>query len=330
MTASLAAMAFAAGIFMLCFGVTLGASSYIAARRSRPVARLERYFAAAEKVDAERDDEAGEPLTDSPLRRFLRRAGKAFEARAYTRRIESELQKAGIPLRGSEFVVLNILSVAAGAVLGWLLSGGAAVAAFAIAILGAITPSIYVRMHKQKRLAQFDRQLPDALTVISNSLRAGYSFLQSMEMVSREMKPPISVEFARVLREMNLGSTTETALMNLVKRVPSDDIDLVVTAVIIQRQVGGNLSEILDTISETIRQRIKIRGDLRTLTAQGRTSGMIISLLPVALSLLLSVINPEYISLLFHHPLGRILLGYAVISQLIGVAMIRKIVQIDV
>lgn len=330
MTASLTAAAFAAGIFMLCFGITFWVHSYVAALRSRPLARLERYFSAADEPGAESDEEAGEPRADSALRRLLRRTGKVFEARDYTRKIESELQRAGIPLRGSEFVVLNILSVAAGAVLGWLISGGAAVAAFALATLGAIMPSVYVRMRKQKRLAQFDRQIPDALTVISNSLRAGYSFLQSMEMVSREMKPPISAEFARVLREMNLGSTTETALMNLVKRVPSDDIDLVVTAVIIQRQVGGNLSEILDTISETIRQRIKIRGDLRTLTAQGRTSGIIISLLPVALCLLLSVINPEYISLLFGHPLGRVLLGYAVISQLIGIAMIRKIVQIDV
>ncbi len=148
-------------------------------------------------------------------------------------------------------------------------------------------------------------------------------------MVSREMAPPIGVEFARVLKEMNLGVTTEEALANLGERVVSDDLDLVITAVLIQRQVGGNLAEVLDSIAGTIRERIRLKGEVRTLTAQGRVSGLIIGVLPFALAGFIYVINPKYMMTLFTHPLGIAMVGYALVSMAVGMMMVWKIVNIE-
>jgi len=151
-----------------------------------------------------------------------------------------------------------------------------------------------------------------------------------MEVVRREMPPPISKEFGQALAEMNLGIATEEALMNLTRRIKSDDLDLVVTAVVIQRTVGGNLASVLDTIAETIRERVRIKGEIRALTAQGRISGLVIGLLPVGLALLLFFISPGYISFLWSTPTGMMLAGIAVGTEILGVLMIKKIVNIKV
>ncbi len=166
--------------------------------------------------------------------------------------------------------------------------------------------------------------------MLSNSLKAGYSFLQAMELVSREIGDPLSCEFEKCLKEMSLGLATEEALEHAALRMGCPDFDLVVTAVLIQRQVGGNLSEILDTIAHTIRERIRIQGEIRTLTAQGKISGMVIGLLPLVLALFVFIINPDYIKPLFVEPLGRAMLGLGVMGQVMAMVIIRKIVNIEV
>jgi tight adherence protein B len=185
-------------------------------------------------------------------------------------------------------------------------------------------------MKIQQRAKHFNNQLGDTLVLIANSLRTGYSFMQAVEMVSREMPPPISVEFARSLKEINLGIATEESLNNMAKRVDSEDLDLVVTVVLIQRQVGGNLAEVLDNIAGTIRERVKIRGQIKTLTAQGRISGFVIGGIPFVLAILIYAINPEYIRLLFSTPLGKCMLVGALLSQICGALAIRKIINIDI
>jgi tight adherence protein B len=194
---------------------------------------------------------------------------------------------------------------------------------------GYLLPMLTLRIKAARRVRQFNDQLADALVLVSNSLRTGYSFLQAIELVSREMAPPIGVEFARLLKEMSLGVTTEEALANLGERVASDDLELVITAVLIQRQVGGNLAEVLDNIAGTIRERIKLKGEVRTLTAQGRISGLIIGALPFALAALLYVINPQYMMALFTHPLGIAMVVYALVSMAIGMMAVWKIVNIE-
>ena len=194
-------------------------------------------------------------------------------------------------------------------------------------------------MHRRqnKRLQAFNDALADTVTLIANSLRAGSSFLQSLEMVTREAQPPISTEFARVVREVSIGLPLEQALNNLTGRVKSSDLDLMATAIAIQYQVGGNLAEILDTIAETIRERVRIKGEIRTLTAQQRLSGYIVGFLPIGLLLFLMVAAPKFINPMFQIPpgiygvpLGVVLLGIAGIMMGIGFLIIRRIVNIEV
>lgn len=196
--------------------------------------------------------------------------------------------------------------------------------------LGSLIPTLAQRLQESKKSKLFNDQLSDTLTLISNSLKAGYSFLQAMDVVSREMPAPISQEFGRALKEANLGVPVEEALVQITKRIESEDLDLVLTAVIIQRQVGGNLAAILDNITETIRERVRIQGEIRTLTAQGKISGIVITCLPVALGLYLYLTSPKYINILFTHPLGLLMLGIAFFSQIIGGFLIYKIVNIKV
>jgi tight adherence protein B len=186
----------------------------------------------------------------------------------------------------------------------------------------------------------FDGQLSDTLNLWVNALRSGYSVLQAMEAIATELPPPVSVEFERVVQEVRLGLSVAQALDNMYHRVPSEDLDLVITAVNIQREVGGNLAEVLDNISFTIRERVRIKGEIRTLTAQGRISGTIISLLPIGLGLVLYLINPEYVSQLWIMeapwifpnviPCGYVLIGVGGLMIFLGWLAIRKIVSIEV
>ena len=256
---------------------------------------------------------------------LFRWLGKFFNAPSY---LEARLIQAGVPLKGGEFLAFcSTAAVVLGA--GLALAGSSLYIAAAGGILAFFLPFRVLRYLALRRARTFESQLGDALLLAANSLRTGYSFLQAMEMVAREMPPPIAAEFARALRETHLGATTEEALNNMAERIRSKDFDIVVTSVLIQRQVGGNLAEVLDNISGTIRERVKIRGEIRTLTAQGRISGIVVGAMPVFLALALYWLNPEYISVLFTEPAGRLMLAGAIASQLIGAAIIRRIVNIE-
>jgi tight adherence protein B len=177
----------------------------------------------------------------------------------------------------------------------WLIGGRNGISFLIGAVIGAILPGRYVKRQQAQRLKRFNEQLGDMLNLMVNGLRAGYSTMQAMEAVSKELPSPICDEFRRVVQEMQIGIPMETALENLLRRIPSDDLDFVVTAVNVQREVGGNLSEILDTISFTIRERVRIKGEVRVLTAQVRASGTLLSFIPICLAIMLWIINPDYL-----------------------------------
>jgi tight adherence protein B len=205
------------------------------------------------------------------------------------------------------------------------------------AVIGFFLPRMWLKRRQSSRLNAFNKQLPDTITLIANALRAGSSFLQAIEMVVREAQPPISLEFARVVREVNLGLAFDAALENMVRRVRSDDLELMATAITIQHQVGGNLAEILDSIAFTIRERVRIKGEIRTLTAQQRMSGYVVALLPICLMGALSIIDPTFMSPMFENPpafmglpLGVALLSLGGFSMFIGFILIRRIVAIEV
>ncbi|RME06519.1 MAG: secretion system protein [Anaerolineae bacterium] len=213
--------------------------------------------------------------------------------------ISRTLAQANLKLRPGEYVALIVISVFGTGLVTWFVGGRDVISGLIGVVVGFFLPRFYVNRQRAKRLQAFNDQLPDMLSLMVNGLRAGFSPAQAMEAVSREMPPPMSEEFRRVVREMQLGISMPQALDNLLRRIPSDDLDLVVTAINVQREVGGNLAEILDTIAYTIRERIRIKGEIRVLTAQVMYSGRFLALLPFILSSILWFANRPYLMSVF-------------------------------
>lgn len=237
--------------------------------------------------------------------------------------------RAGLPLLGSEFLAIS----AGGALLVFVIFALATrnpVTGLLALLLFLAADFVFVQRRITKRLDNFQRQLADCLSLVANSLRAGFSFLQTMEIISREMEPPMSTEFEKVMRDTSLGKALDDALHDMDDRVGSADFSLVITAVLIQQQVGGNLATILDTIRNTISERIRIRREVNTLTAQGKMSGIVLACIPVALALFFYVSSPEYLEPLLTTNIGRIAIIGALFLVIVGFAIIRKIVDIKV
>lgn len=253
----------------------------------------------------------------------------AVSKRGFAASIQTDLARADLKLRVAEFVMITILAVVGSFLLARLIFGSALIGML-FAIAGFFAPRLYVGYRKRKRLNAFNDQLGDTITLLANSLRSGFSIVQSMETVADQLPDPMAAEFHRVTQEIGLGLSYEEALYNMLRRVPSDDLDLMITAVNIQGRVGGNLAEILDTIGHTIRERVRIKGEIRVLTAQQMISGYILTGLPVLLGLVLYMINKEYIGRMFQDTCGWIMLGTSVIMIALGFVIIRKIVDIEV
>src|SRR5262245_798093 len=217
--------------------------------------------------------------------------------------IARDLARADLKLTVTEFIGIKILAAVLGVALGGFIGRASSQAMIASALVGGVllsfAPNIYVGFAAKRRIKAFNNQLGDGITLMANSLRSGYSFLQSMDLVSREAPAPMSNEFRRVVQEIGLGLSTDDALGNLLLLVPAVALDLLLTAVNIQHEVGGNLAQILETIGHTIRERVRIKGEIQVLTAQGRISAYVITGLPIVLAILITVINPEYMSPMF-------------------------------
>jgi len=252
---------------------------------------------------------------------------KATTGRNFSNKLATRLQRADWKWKPAEFMVAQGLAAGLGIGLAVVVSP---TMWWFFGIAGWIAPHFMLARSEKARLKAFNNQLPDALSIVANALRSGYSFLQAMDVVSREMPDPVAKEFSLVLRETRVNIPVEDALLNLVQRIKSPDLDLVVTAVSIQRQVGGNLSEVLDKIGGTIKERIRLQGEIRTLTTQGRFSGWIVSLLPMGLAVLFQLVSPGYLTPLWAHPVGWFLLFLGIVMQGIGIFMIRNMVNLEV
>jgi tight adherence protein B len=304
-------------------------------------ARLERYASGRQepKPGAEGSASLGDLISKSAA---IAQLNRAVEQRDFGTSIARDLARADLKLKVSEYLFIWV-----GAMVGipaFMVVAGFALPAFHSPVLllvgvviGFFLPRWYVRRRQGKRLNQFNKQLPDTITLIANALRAGSSFLQAIELVVREARPPISTEFGRVIREVNLGLPFEQALENLVRRVKSDDLELMVTAISIQYQVGGNLAEILDSIAFTIRERVRIKGEIQTLTAQQRLSGYVVGFLPIGLAGFLFIAAPSFMNPMFDPtisllglPAGVIILFIGGFAMFMGFMFIRKIVDIEV
>ena len=320
-----------AAVAVCAFGAILSIALVLGSRGNAGIddvsMRLNRYGGEEEPVLKER------PKTGNPFRDLFVSVSDSVDpvlaGLSYSGKLADELQKADLKLKSAEWVT-GILGI--GTLVGalaavrfgnpfWVLAGWAVV---------WILSGFYLSYRKTRRRRAFDNQLGETITLLSNALKAGYSFAQAMSTVSRSAGPPIGDEFARATREIALGVGVDEALNNMVARNVSEDFDFLVTAVQIQRVVGGNLAEILDTIAYTIRERVRIQGEIRTLTAQARMSGNIIFILPIALAAVLYFISPDYFQPMFHRVGGWIMMGVGFFFMCVGYGLIRKIVQIEV
>jgi tight adherence protein B len=275
---------------------------------------------------------------EAPKKKDSYKSGLGFLARSieklglfyrYKENIRKMLVKANLLLKPEEMVSIAVVSFLTGGVLGFLLTQSVLFVVM-FAFVGMNVPGFILKRRIKKRIKTINGQLGDTIAILSNSLKAGHSFFQAVDSVAKEMTGPISEEFIKLQKEISLGGSTEGALENMVERIGSDDVELMVTAVLIQRQIGGNLAEILDNISNTIRQRVKMKGEIKTLTAQGRISGLVIALLPVGLAIIMAYLSPDQIVLLVTEPIGILMIVMAVVMELVGFIFIRKIVNIEV
>ncbi len=265
----------------------------------------------------------------SILKRAVDSNGKqSVQRKKLMNTIFNELILADIMMKPEEFCIIWIVLTFVPAGLAALFQLGLMPSA-TLAVIGAFLPVVFIKVKKDKRKKAFEAQLGDTLIMMCNGLRSGFSFNQVMENVANDMPPPIGIEFGRVCNEIRYGATMEEALNNMCDRVKSADLLLVVSAVLIQRTTGGNLSEILSTISNTIRERIKIKGEINSITAQGRMSGLIIGALPIGIAAILMVVNPEYMSTFFTTTAGNIMLIVSVVMEVVGFFAIRKVVTVE-
>jgi len=325
-------------IIGICTAATIAVFVYglvVAFGRRRAILadRLETYATIEEEAALAADTEMGQM---SSLQRIMH----VILGRAYMQKLEESLAQADIPMRPSEYFLARLVLAGLGFItglygLGYLHSG------IFFAVVGFLVPALMVRVHQNRRRAKFVSQLADALMLLTNSLRSGYGFLKGLELIAKEMNDPISKELNRMLREVNLGATVEQALTSLGRRINSQDLDIVISAFLIQKDVGGNLTEIMEKVAETIRERLRIQGDIRVLTAQGRLSGLIVGLLPLVLFLFFLFRTPDYFKPMFeppliglmgglHVPFGVMLLMCALGWQILGGYFIHRIISIRV
>jgi tight adherence protein B len=283
----------------------------------------------AHKAAASVGSESGEELfRDERLGRF-KRLDHLLTNQPLARAISADLARAHVPLRVGEFAALSAGLALCGAYVGLFVAKSALLALVLAVALGAL-PKLYVNRRQAQRVKNVESQLIDLLSLSSNSLKSGWGFLQAMEQVASELPPPVSEEVRQVLEELSLGATPEQALHALAQRIPSYDLELVVTAVLIQRRTGGNLSDILDGIAGTVRARIQLMMEVRAITAESRMSAWLLSLLPIAMLAVLSAVNPTYLDPLLHEEDGRTLLAVAAGLEICGVFLLKRLSALEV
>ena len=311
-------------LVLLVIGVVVTVSS----NRSAVEERIGRYVdGGKEAVEAKRQEAKSTPLTNWINNRV---ADSSFGDK-----IGREIARADLKLKPGEYVATMVIAAIGVGFVGWYI-GGSWIVGVIGAVIGATLPRGYIKNLQKKRLIKFNEQLADMLNLMVNGLRAGYSTMQAMEAISKELPPPICDEFRRVVQEMQLGVPMERALDNLLRRIPSDDLDLVITAINVQREVGGNLAEILDTISFTIRERVRIKGEIRVLVSQVTYSGRFLSLMPVIVVGILYLLNREYMMEFFREdnnsnfPCGYSALGLAGLLIIGGYFAMNKLGEVEI
>lgn len=321
------------GVLLLL--VVVGVVLTISSEKELVEERIEKYMEGAAELEFGSSLDEVDEQRASALTEWM---NERVRGTSFGERISQMLQRADMKFKPGEYVALMILSSIGTGLVMFLVGGKgrldtiAQVFALAGLVIGLFIPRIFVGQKQKKRLRDFNAQLPDMLNLMVNGLRAGFSTMQALEAVSKELPPPINEEFRRVVQEMQLGITMESALDNLLERIPSEDLDLVITAINVQREVGGNLAEVLETIAHTIRERIRIKGEVKTLTTQVSYSGKLLALMPLFMLGALWMLNRDYVMTFFNDPVwcGASILGCSGIMIIVGWIVMNKIADIEV
>jgi tight adherence protein B len=261
---------------------------------------------------------------------FMSILGRAFEQyqEKYVAKSMNDLSDMFLFIDGRQLLIMNICIAALFVLIGILFFG--TFFTILLAIIGFFVPNLLVRFFRYRRLKRFNMQLVDSLSAMSNAFKAGLSFPQAMEHVGQEAQAPLSQEFSLFIREVKLGVPLDDALNSMAARVNCEDLDLVVTATTISRQLGGNMAEMFDTIAATIRERFRLEGKIKALTSQGKLQGWIVAALPLVLGLVLNWMRPDLMEPMFEHWFGYVVVILIIISEALGIFIIRRIVNINV
>lgn len=287
--------------------------------------RLQKYIEFNDIGNAEIEQEVNEQRKSASLTKV----SKGIESVLNLSRNEQLLIQSGVSLTLGEVFIGRIMLASIGLLIGYF-NGIFILFTLMCGVLGFYLPLIYIKQRRKKRLELTSAQLGEALGTMANALRAGFSFMQALKMVAEEIKEPLGPELLKALQEINYGITVEDAFQNLIERLPNKELELVLNTIIIQRTTGGNLASLMETMQETIFGRERVQDEVKSLTAQGKLSSMIITILPIALAIYIKLVNPEYFNMLFSHPVGWAMVIIGSISIILGWFFIRKIVHIEV
>jgi tight adherence protein B len=327
-------LAAALGCLFVGLTVLMGFVLGIATRSQRPEEKIRKRLSAY-TVDGPPAGPAAEPEHVSLSSSVVARAAVGLAERVMRRRglntaIDVRLEAAGLPLRTAEWGLIHLGSTVGFGLLLLLLGGGSLPPALLGLLIGLVGPWVFLTIHQGRRESRFLGQLPDTLQLLAGSLQAGYSLPQALDTVVREGEPPMSSEFNRALIENRLGLTVEDALEGIADRMSSRDFSWVVMAIRVQREVGGNLAELLNTVSETLRERERLRRQVRVLSSEGRLSGWVLGLLPVVFAAYLVLARPEYVSTLWTTTLGWLMLLTAGVLLSVGTFWMRRAIKVEV
>ena len=287
--------------------------------------RLTKYVDFSDLRPSENKKETQNKLENSSLNKVSKWIERVFNLSKY----KQPLTQSGVKMSQGELFIARVLLACVSIFVGYILNFHLIVTIIC-GVIGFGLPIVYVMRKRKQRLKMASNQLGEALGTMANSLRAGFSFMQTLNMVAKEVGDPLGPEFLKALQEINFGITVEEAFENLVNRLPDKELEIVLNTLIIQRSSGGNLAVLLETMQETIFDRCRVQDEVKTLTAQGKMSAVIITILPIALALYIKLVNPDYFQLLFSHPLGWVMVIIGSVSIILGWFFINKIVQIEV
>jgi len=313
-------------VFAAAFLLSQGMIVPVFGERRRARQRLQKRL-------ANLSDSSGKPTVRTLVRERYLQDLRPFERRLESLRLNEWLSRAieqsGHKILAYRLVLLSIALAVIGAIVGWVLTSSL-LTALVVAVIAGYLPFIKIFRDRTKQLEKFDEQLPDAIDIMRRAMQAGHPFSETLNLVAEDMEDPVSREFAITFADINYGNDVRRAMLGLLQRIPTVTVMALVTAILLQKETGGNLTENLENIGKVIRARYRFQRKVRTLSAEGRASAWVLALVPLGLFGVVSVTTPSYLPILLEEPVGQKMIGWAAVLALLGILWMRRIIRIDV